>query len=52
MITLANFIVLVSLIVAWLFVSVPVEEVNKNLAKVMRWLSLWTFVVMTVVIFF
>jgi len=51
MITLANFIVLVSLIVAWLFVSVPVEEVNKNLAKVMRWLALWTFVVMTVVIF-
>jgi len=51
MITLANFIVLVSLIVAWLFVSVGVEEVNKKLAKVMRWLSLWTFMVMTAIIF-
>ena len=51
MITLANFIVLVSLIIAWLFISVPVEEVNIKLAKIMRWLALWTFMVMTVVIF-
>ena len=51
MITLANFIVLVSLIIAWLFISVGVEEINKNLAKVMRWLALWTFAIMTVIIF-